>query len=242
MLQVQQHDHEEEEDHDCAGVDDHLQRGEERGVEQDVHHGQGEERRHERQRADHRVAVQHDDEREDQRDRGEEKEDDELHHSHPFAMKSAMTIRFRRPMGRKTFQPSFIRMSYFRRGIVQRTQTKTKSRKLTFTTNAIADRMKPRKFAGSLYQGMSQPPRNSVVMSAEMAAIDMYSAMKKSANFIEEYSVWYPATSSASASEKSKGRRFVSANAATTKTMKLIHMAGERTFQAGSLMTPKRTK
>ena len=39
----------------------------------------------------------------------------------------------------------------------------------------------------------------------------VYSARKKSANFIDEYSVWYPATSSVSASGMSNGRRFVSA-------------------------------
>ena len=39
----------------------------------------------------------------------------------------------------------------------------------------------------------------------------MYSARKKSANFMAEYSVWYPATSSVSASGRSNGRRFVSA-------------------------------
>ncbi len=46
----------------------------------------------------------------------------------------------------------------------------------------------------------------------------MYSAMKNMANFMAEYSVWYPATSSASASGRSKGRRLVSAKADTKKT------------------------
>jgi hypothetical protein len=39
----------------------------------------------------------------------------------------------------------------------------------------------------------------------------MYSARKKNANFIPEYSVWNPATSSFSASGRSNGARFVSA-------------------------------
>src|SRR5256885_14811294 len=84
---------------------------------------------------------------------------------------------------------------------------------------------------------MSHPPRKSVVMTADIVAIDMYSDMKKSANFIDEYSVWYPATNSASASAKSNGSRLVSANADTKKTTKAIHMAGEKMFHAGSLMT-----
>jgi hypothetical protein len=40
-----------------------------------------------------------------------------------------------------------------------------------------------------------------------------YSAIKNIENFIAEYSVWYPVTSSDSASGRSNGRRFVSAKA-----------------------------
>ena len=36
---------------------------------------------------------------------------------------------------------------------------------------------------------MSQPPRKSVTISADIVAMAMYSDMKKSANFIDEYSV-----------------------------------------------------
>jgi hypothetical protein len=42
--------------------------------------------------------------------------------------------------------------------------------------------------------------------------MDEYSPKKNNANAIDEYSTLYPATSSASASGKSKGARFVSAN------------------------------
>src|SRR5207249_10343331 len=112
----------------------------------------------------------------------------------------------------------------------------------TLSRKAMAETAKPNAVGGSLYHGTSHPPRKSVVITVAMVAIDMYSAMKKSANFMDEYSVWYPATSSASASAKSKGRRFVSAKAATVNTMKLSHIAGERTFQAGSLIVSKRTK
>src|SRR5229473_7312829 len=45
----------------------------------------------------------------------------------------------------------------------------------------------------------------------------VYSAMKNIANLKLAYSVWKPATSSDSASGRSKGTRFVSATAATKK-------------------------
>src|SRR3954469_3748520 len=56
----------------------------------------------------------------------------------------------------------------------------------------------------------SQPPRNTVVASAETVVMLMYSARKNIANFSDEYSVWTPPTSSPSASGRSKGARFVS--------------------------------
>src|SRR4051794_36223517 len=59
-------------------------------------------------------------------------------------------------------------------------------------------------------QGARQPPRNSVVATAETLSMLMYSARKNHANFIEEYSVMYPLTSSPSASGRSNGRRLVS--------------------------------
>src|SRR6185503_3287374 len=58
--------------------------------------------------------------------------------------------------------------------------------------------------------GARQPPRNSVVASAETVTMLTYSARKNSANFSDEYSVWKPPTSSPSASGRSKGARLVS--------------------------------
>ncbi len=49
-----------------------------------------------------------------------------------------------------------------------------------------------------------------MVASAETVTMLMYSARKNSANFIEEYSVWKPPTSSDSASGRSNGARLVS--------------------------------
>src|SRR6476660_7846724 len=69
--------------------------------------------------------------------------------------------------------------------------------------------------------GGCQPPRNSSVATQETVIMLAYSAMKNEANFMLEYSVWKPATSSFSASGRSKGTRFVSAKAATRKSRKL---------------------
>ena len=54
--------------------------------------------------------------------------------------------------------------------------------------------------------------KNSVVATAETLSMLMYSARKNHANFIEEYSVMYPPTSSPSASGRSNGSRFTSPN------------------------------
>src|SRR3954471_11201651 len=64
---------------------------------------------------------------------------------------------------------------------------------------------------------MSQPPKNSVAISALVVTMFAYSAMKNIENFIALYSEWYPAMSSDSASGRSNGKRFVSANAAIMK-------------------------
>src|SRR6059058_2856011 len=58
--------------------------------------------------------------------------------------------------------------------------------------------------------GARQPPRNNVVASADTVVTLMYSARKNIANLIDAYSVWKPATSSVSASGRSKGARLVS--------------------------------
>jgi hypothetical protein len=55
----------------------------------------------------------------------------------------------------------------------------------------------------------------------------VYSPKKNNAKFIEEYSRLYPATSSASASGKSKGVLLVSAN----KTIKKYKAIGKKTKQ-----------
>ena len=76
---------------------------------------------------------------------------------------------------------------------------------------------------------MSHPPKKSVVTMAHTVTTLAYSAMKKKENFIALYSVWYPAISSDSASGRSNGRRFVSANPEMRK-MKNERNSG-RTYQ-----------
>lgn len=58
---------------------------------------------------------------------------------------------------------------------------------------------------------LCHPPQKNKTERLLMIIILPYSAKKKSANAIAEYSTLYPATSSASASGKSNGVRFVSA-------------------------------
>jgi len=66
-------------------------------------------------------------------------------------------------------------------------------------------------------QPPSHPPRNNKENKADISIILLYSANMKRIKKTEEYSTLYPATSSASASGKSKGVRLVSAKLATKK-------------------------
>src|SRR5581483_3122022 len=68
--------------------------------------------------------------------------------------------------------------------------------------------------------GPSQPPKKSVIASAERVIMFTYSAIWNRPQRMPEYSVWYPATSSLSASGRSNGALAVSATAARKKTTK----------------------
>ena len=61
-------------------------------------------------------------------------------------------------------------------------------------------------------KGANHPPKNKQTNKLDINIILLYSAKKNIAKIIDEYSVLYPATNSASASVKSNGVRFVSAN------------------------------
>src|ERR1700738_2243221 len=60
--------------------------------------------------------------------------------------------------------------------------------------------------------GDSQPPRNRIVVSAHIVMPATYSVSMNSMYGVEEYSTMKPATSSDSASTRSKGGRFVMAS------------------------------
>src|SRR6201999_175174 len=70
---------------------------------------------------------------------------------------------------------------------------------------------------GKTLIGDSQPPRNRMLIMAQSMMTFMYSARKNSRNGPEEYSTKKPATSSDSASKRSKGGRWVSASEETKK-------------------------
>jgi len=76
-----------------------------------------------------------------------------------------------------------------------------------------------------LTSGRSHPPRKKSALSDDLRIILLYSARKKSAKPIAEYSTLYPDTSSASASGRSKGCRLVSASE-VIKKMIIIGKSG----------------
>src|SRR6266545_7194423 len=82
--------------------------------------------------------------------------------------------------------------------------------------------------------GPFQPPRKSVTAIEQMVMTFANSPRKKSPNFMLEYSVWNPATSSASASGRSKGARLVSANAVIMKIAKASGCANTNQRGTGS--------
>jgi hypothetical protein len=58
----------------------------------------------------------------------------------------------------------------------------------------------------------NQPPKNNIVIVVDINNLLLYSPKKNIAKIIEKYSTLQSATNSASASGKSNGARFVSAN------------------------------
>src|SRR4029453_10735320 len=65
---------------------------------------------------------------------------------------------------------------------------------------------------GGTGNGGSRPPRNRMVASAHMVVMATYSPIMNSRYGVELYSTMKPATSSDSASTRSKGGRLVSAS------------------------------
>src|ERR1700676_675378 len=72
-------------------------------------------------------------------------------------------------------------------------------------------------FSGQILTGESHPPRNRMEHIAHISTMERYSPRKNSRKGVEEYSTKKPATSSLSASTRSKGGRLVSARAEKKK-------------------------
>src|ERR1019366_1931438 len=131
-----------------------------------------------------------------------------------ISMATATTMMYASESGSRIFQPSAMSWSYRKRGSVQRIHITKKIQK-----NVLAKKHAPVTTVWSSpprssqwVNGMSQPPKNRVATIAATVTICAYSAIMNSENFIALYSEWYPATSSDSASGRSNGSRFVSAN------------------------------
>lgn len=71
---------------------------------------------------------------------------------------------------------------------------------------------------GKILNGDNQPPKKQIAIITDNHNMLLYSAKKNKAKVIAEYSTLKPATSSASASGKSNGARFVSANSEIKNT------------------------
>src|ERR687894_1058447 len=104
-----------------------------------------------------------------------------------------------------------------------------KNKKLALSTN---QKMPGTQVKGGNGIGDSQPPRNRIVPRAHIPMMATYSPSMNRRKGVEEYSTMKPATSSDSASGRSKGGRFVSAIA----EMKKITNIGNR----GSQYQPRR--
>src|SRR6478735_11595472 len=91
---------------------------------------------------------------------------------------------------------------------------------------------------GAIGNGGSHPPRNRIVVSEHMVMIATYSPSMNSRYGVEEYSTMKPATSSDSASARSKGGRFVSASAETKKTMNIGNSGSQNQSRILSHGTP----
>jgi len=113
VLQVQEHDDEQEQDDDRPGVDDHLEDADELRVEPDEEHGEQEEVRYECARAVHGVLVEDDAERARHRERRDHEEGDRAHAtcSPQSRMASAVSTTFTSASGRSPFHPSFMSWS-----------------------------------------------------------------------------------------------------------------------------------
>ena len=85
--------------------------------------------------------------------------------------------------------------------------------------------------SGQMSIGGSQPPRNRIDIIAHISTMLRYSPIMKSRYGVEEYSTMKPATSSDSASGRSKGGRLVSASAEMKNITNIGNSVAEQTNQ-----------
>src|SRR6476620_10935314 len=85
---------------------------------------------------------------------------------------------------------------------------------------------------GATGNGGSQPPRKRMVAIAHIVRMAMYSPRKNSRNGVAEYSTAEPATSSDSASTRSKGGRLVSAKAEMKNTTNIGNSGNQYQFNS----------
>src|SRR4051812_25573972 len=93
---------------------------------------------------------------------------------------------------------------------------------------------------GGKPSGDDQPPRNRMVVKAHMVMIATYSPSMNSMYGVEPYSTMKPATSSDSASARSKGGRFVSARAEMKKITNIGNSGSQYQFRNVSHGSPMR--
>src|ERR1700754_5109248 len=113
-----------------------------------------------------------------------------------------------------------------------------KNTRQTLSTNQITPGIQVN---GAKSKGGSHPPRNRIVVSAHISTTATYSPRKNSRNGVDEYSIMCPATSSDSASTRSKGGRFVSARAEMKNTMNIGNSASQcqsRTVLGSPIIVP----
>src|SRR5215475_4863912 len=109
--------------------------------------------------------------------------------------------------------------------------------KNSFSANQITPGIQ---LKGGRSTGGSQPPRNRIVASAHIVVMATYSPSMNSRYGVEPYSTIKPATSSDSASTRSKGGRLVSARAETKKMTNIGNNGIQYQFNIVNQGTPSR--
>ena len=120
--------------------------------------------------------------------------------------------------GSRFNQHKSINWSYRSLGRVARTNTNKKQGKQVFKPKNIDCKLKIDSF--TKISGILYPPKNNIDVIDENKIIELYSLKKKNTKIIELCSVKNPATSSDSASCRSKGVLLVSANTDIKKKQK----------------------